>query len=918
MMMTFTRKRSLSLGSRYRRLLAFAVLLPALLSGVATARAHQAPEHWEEGGSGGVLVSLTQLTSAHALPTTATILNLDIRVGESETYYLRLTEQPTAPSSDLKDRWWVMVHVDGQKYLDNQDSTNRPYGLSWMPPLGREFDLNNWDKWVGIRIAAHEGEAKAGTSVLFKHEVWDHDAECPVHTIDTEEQKRRSGWVRVNILAKDGTITPPVDPNNNNNNNNNGGTDGTTGTNGNGGTDSNGENGGNGGNNGNNLNNNGGSPGTPGTPGTPGGPGTGQPRQLSPDATLRDLVLSHGTTVVPLKPGFMPETETYTAAVETEVTQVTVTPTPTHPRAQVAYLDQNDRVLTDASDGDNGFQVETVAGDTVIKVKVTAEDGSTMKTYTVTVTRPPSSDATLRDLVLSYGTNVVPLTPGFMPETKAYTATVDSAVTQLTVTPTPNHAGAQIMYLDGDDRMLTDANDGEHGFQVDVAPGDTVITVKVTAEDGTVETYMVTVTRLPSSDATLRDLVVSHGTNVVRLSPRFRPGTMMYRTEVDSTVTQVTVTPMPNHAGAQVMYLDGDDRMLTDTNNTERGFQVELPVVGDNVIKVKATAEDGGTMKTYTVTVTRVVGLARNREGVGHEWLARFARTVGTQVVNVVGERFVAPRRPGLAGQVAGHDLSRLVRASVQQDDEPEVQVRPGAGLAEYAPGRSNSRFLTARDFLSGTSFTLTMGQEDGLSAALWGRGAVMRFDGRDGDLLLDGEVSTGMLGVDYVRGAVTGGLLVSLNRGQGDYQSPTGDGELDSLLVGVYPYARVEISERISAWGLFGHGRGNVTLSPASQSPISTDIGLHMGALGVEGMLSDSSGPTGLDLTVKSDAMWVKIESDEAVGLDSTHAKVSRLRLMLEGVRVFEVAPGATLTPSGQIGCGTMRATRRPGSVST
>ena len=667
---------------------------------------------------------------------------------------------------------------------------------------------------------------------------------------------------------------------------------------GNGGNGNNGENGGN-----NLVDGNTGNGGTPGTPGIPGGPGTGQPRQLSPDATLQNLELKDGENDVPLNPAFTSDNTKYAASVENHVTQVTVTPTPTHPQAQVTYLDQNNRVLTDASDRDNGFQVDVAAGDTVIKVKVTAEDGRTMKTYTVTVTRPPSSDATLRDLVLSHGTNVVPLTPRFLPETKAYTATVDSAVTQLTVTPTPNHAGAHIMYLDGDDRMLTDANDGEDGFQVDVAPGDTVITVKVTAEDGTMETYTVTVTRLPSSDATLRDLVVSHGTNVVRLSPRFRPGTMMYRAEVDSTVTQVTVTPMPNHAGAQVMYLDGGDRMLTDANNTERGFQVELPVVGDNVINVKVTAEDGGTMKTYTVTVTRVVGLARNREGVGHEWLARFARTVGTQVVNVVGERFVAPRRPGLAGQVAGHDLSRLVRASVQPDDAPETRVRPGAGLAEYAPGRSNSRLLTARDFLSGTSFTLTMGQEDGLSAALWGRGAVMRFDGRDGDLLLDGEVSTGMLGVDYKRGAVTGGLLLGLNRGQGDYQSPTGDGELDSLLVGVYPYARVEINERISAWGLFGHGRGNVTLSPASQSPISTDIGLHMGALGVEGMLSDSSGPTGLDLTVKSDAMWVRIESDEAVGLDSTHAKVSRLRLMLEGVRVFEVAPGATLTPSGQIG---------------
>ena len=581
-----------------------------------------------------------------------------------------------------------------------------------------------------------------------------------------------------------------------------------------------------------------------------------------------------------------------------------MTPTPNHAGAQIMYLDGDDRMLTDANGGEDGFQVEVPVGDTVITVKVTAEDGSTMDMYMVTVTRPPSSGATLRDLVLSHGTTVVPLTPGFMPETKAYTATVDSAVTQVTVTPTPNHAGAQIMYLDGDDRMLTDANGGEDGFQVEVPVGDTVITVKVTAEDGsTMDTYMVTVTRPPSSDATLRDLVLSHGTTVVPLTPGFMPETKAYTATVDSAVTQVTVTPTPNHAGAQIMYLDGDDRMLADANGRERGFQVEVPVLGDNVIKVKVTAEDGGTMQTYMVTVTRVVGLARNREGVGHEWLARFARTVGTQVVNVVGERFVAPRRPGLAGQVAGHDLSRLVRASVQPDDAPEARVRPGAGLPEYAPGRSDSRILTGRDFLSGTAFTLTMGQEDGLSAALWGRGAIMRFDGRDGDLLLDGEVSTGMLGVDYARGAVTGGLLVGLNRGEGDYQSPTGDGELDSLLVGVYPYARVEISERISAWGLFGHGRGNVTLTPDNQAPVKTDIGLHMGALGVEGMLSDGSGPTGLGLTVKSDAMWVKIESDKAVGLDSTHAKVSRLRLMLEGARVFEVAPGATLTPTGQIG---------------
>ena len=644
--------------------------------------------------------------------------------------------------------------------------------------------------------------------------------------------------------------------------------------------------------------------GTPGTPGTPGGPGTGQPRQLSSDATLQNLELKDGENDVPLDPAFTSDNTKYAASVESHVTQVTVIPTPTHPQAQVTYLDQNNRVLTDASDSDNGFQVETVAGDTVINVKVTAEDGSTMETYRVTVTRPPSSDATLRNLVLSHGTNVVPLTPGFTPETKAYTANVPSDATQVTVTPTPNHAGAQIMYLDGDDRMLTDANTGEHGFQVEMDAGDTVIKIKVTAEDGTIETYRVTVTRLPSSDATLRDLIVKYRTTVAPLAPRFSPGTTVYTTAVDSTVTQVTVMPIPAHPRAQFIYLDENDQVLTDANTSETKFQVNLPVLGDNVIKVKVTAENGGTMRTYMVTVTRVVGLARDRQGVGHEWLARFARTVGTQIVNVVGERFVAPRRPGLTGQVAGQDFSRLLRTTASPEDGPAARDWAQAGLdAGYTPRRSPSRMLTGRDFLTNTAFSYTMGQEDGLSAALWGRGAVMRFDGRDGDLLLDGKVSTGMLGVDYARGSVTGGLLVSLNRGEGDYESPTGKGTLDSMLVGVYPYARVEVSDRISAWGLFGHGRGKVTLAQDNLAPISTDIGLHMGALGVEGRLADASGPTGLNLTVKSDAMFVKIESDEVVRLDSTHAKVSRLRLMLEGMRVFEVAPGATLTPTGQVG---------------
>ena len=94
MMTKSTRKRSLSLGSLCLRAGGFAVVLPVLWSGIAAPWVHAQTPPWDGGGSGGVQVSLTQLTSAPALPTTATTLNLDILSRrEPRAYYLRLTAQ---------------------------------------------------------------------------------------------------------------------------------------------------------------------------------------------------------------------------------------------------------------------------------------------------------------------------------------------------------------------------------------------------------------------------------------------------------------------------------------------------------------------------------------------------------------------------------------------------------------------------------------------------------------------------------------------------------------------------------------------------------------------------------------------------------------------------------------------------------
>ena len=104
--------------------------------------------------------------------------------------------------------------------------------------------------------------------------------------------------------------------------------------------------------------------------------------------------------------------------------------------------------------------------------------------------------------------------------------------------------------------------------------------------------------RVRSSDATLSDLTLSDGA----LSPGFSSDVITYTASVGNSVSRITPTETTSDANASVAYLDVDGNALTDAG-AEDGYQVDLDV-GENVIKVQVTAEDGAT-KTYTVTVTR-------------------------------------------------------------------------------------------------------------------------------------------------------------------------------------------------------------------------------------------------------------------------------------------------------------------------
>ena len=98
-----------------------------------------------------------------------------------------------------------------------------------------------------------------------------------------------------------------------------------------------------------------------------------QPEPPSTDATLRGLALSDVALA------FDPATTEYSASVANGVDETTVTPTTNHDGATYAIK------LGGVADADG--VIPLAVGSNVITIEVTAEDGNTAKTYTVTVTR---------------------------------------------------------------------------------------------------------------------------------------------------------------------------------------------------------------------------------------------------------------------------------------------------------------------------------------------------------------------------------------------------------------------------------------------------------------------------------------------------------------------------------------------------
>ena len=346
------------------------------------------------------------------------------------------------------------------------------------------------------------------------------------------------------------------------------------------------------------------------------------------------------------------------------------------------------------------------------------------------------------------------------------------------------------------------------------------------------------------------------------------------------------------------------------------------------------------------------IGTIRNNDPLPKAWLVRFGRSSTDHVLDAITARFDEPvsgshadlgglfqlganipqgfrtgdrseftKTPGLIstprsiegtdtfiGRTPGSVVDTGTVTGRLSDPTSEQWSMDGYGSPQGRLGRISMEApsLGLSDLFLRSSFQTTTRETDGArSLTTWGRAATSRFDGTDDGVAMDGNVATYMLGADARMGRWLTGITLAHSLGMGSFRGDAGTSDLDTVLTALHPYARYELSDRLSLWGVTGFGSGELLLNSPLDETLRTDTSMHMGAAGLRGVLMRSAG--GLELAARADARLTDIASAAIQGqsgnLAASVGTTNRLRLLLEGSRRFEFVGNHVFMPRLEIG---------------
>ena len=213
-------------------------------------------------------------------------------------------------------------------------------------------------------------------------------------------------------------------------------------------------------------------------------------------------------------------------------------------------------------------------------ITVTAEDKTTRE-YKIKVYRL-SNENKLASLTITSNPQAT-MSPTFQDTFNGtYSYNYDATVTDVTISATVKDTdkATVAIYDDATGATTASLNTKTETFPITT----TDVSVVVTAEDGTVNTYTIKLTRLKSADSSLKSLTIDYGT----LSPAFNQNTRTYSATVDADITEINVNAIPNSLYGSIKSITG---------NTNLDF-------GNNQIEIIVEAEDK-TTSSYIINVTR-------------------------------------------------------------------------------------------------------------------------------------------------------------------------------------------------------------------------------------------------------------------------------------------------------------------------
>lgn len=252
-------------------------------------------------------------------------------------------------------------------------------------------------------------------------------------------------------------------------------------------------------------------------------------RAKNNNAKLSNITISGGFT---LTPSFDPDTTTYNVSVPNSASSIDIT-----------AFKQDPNAVSVTGVG----TVNLNTGFNTINIVVTAENGTTKKTYTLIVERDKSNDASLKELTVDSGT----LTPSFSSNTEEYSITVNNEVENLNITAVPTSDAASVV-ISGNTSLKVGTNK---------------TTITVTAEDGTLKTYEIEILRNPSSNNFLSSLSVKD-TNGLEYIETFLQTKLEYNITVENDIDNVDIAAVLDDATSS-MTGDGNKSLDIGLNSYE-------------------------------------------------------------------------------------------------------------------------------------------------------------------------------------------------------------------------------------------------------------------------------------------------------------------------------------------------------------